>query len=405
MADKPHAPQTLDGAWREFHAAQADVRAAVEATPRFRNDAGHRSQAGHMLAEAQAMAYGFAIAPRLDPPQVYTRTWYSHVYTLGGTSPDFYYGALFLDGKCSYRVSGRFGDFKIILMQVYSHLLGHPQSKMLTNVDFATFERGPDGSFEAIVSANPQPGNWVPLDPHSDYNFIFLRRMTDDWYGDRGALDIVPLNAPAPHRDLEEAAMAQRIDTAAHFLRFVTQQWGVGIYDLYLAKNGGRKNVTTVVPGESIAADYIGSPSTNYVFGVYDIAADEALIIDSEVPQAGYWSLQVMDVWCRSFDFIHRQTDVNMARAVVDRDGRYRGVIALSDPGVANWLDPMGRHEGTICGRSYQSRALLAAPVTKLVKLADLRQHLPADTTFVTPEQRRAALEYRRRGYMKMYGE
>jgi hypothetical protein len=65
----------------------------------------------------------------------------------------------------------------------------------------------------------------------------------------------------------------------------------------------------------------------------------------------------------------------------------------------------MGRHEGTICGRSYQSRALLAAPVTKLVKLADLRQHLPADTTFVTPEQRRAALERRRRGYMKMYGE
>ena len=327
------------------------------------------------------------------------------MYTLGGTSPDFYYGALFLDGRRRYKISGRFGDFKIILMQVYSHLLGHPQSKMLTNVDFATFEQGPDGSFEAIVSASPQPGNWVPLDPDSEYNFIFLRRMTDDWHGDRGELDIVPLDTPAPHRDLDEAVMAQRIDMAAHFLRFVAKQWGVGIYDLYLAKNGGRKNVTTVVPGESIASDYIGSPSTNYVFGVYDIAADEALIIDSEVPQAGYWSLQIMDVWCRALDFIHRQTDVNMARAVVDRDGRYRSVIALSDPGVANWLDPMGRHEGTICGRSYQSRALLAAPVTKLVKLAELPQHLPADTTFVTPQQRQAALEHRRRGYMRMYGE
>ena len=66
------------------------------------------------------------------------------------------------DGKRKYKISGRFGHFRIILMQVYSHLLGHPRSRMLANVDFATFTREPDGSFEAIVSASPQRGNWVP---------------------------------------------------------------------------------------------------------------------------------------------------------------------------------------------------------------------------------------------------
>jgi hypothetical protein len=169
--------------------------------------------------------------------------------------------------------------------------------------------------------------------------------------------------------------------------------------------NKQQKNVVVVAPGESIASDYAGSPTTNYIWGVYEIADDEALIIESDVPEAGYWSTQLFDVYCKPFDFVNRQSDVNMSRAVVDSDGKYRCVIALNDPGVANWLDPSGRREGTIVGRNYHAKSMLATPVTKLVKAADVRKYLPADTKFVTPAERVQALEYRRRGYMKMYGD
>lgn len=377
----------------------------MEATPRFRDNPDHRAQMYYSLAEAQAMAYNFAIAPRVDRPYLHTHSWFSYFYTLGGTCPDFYYGTLFLDGKHNYRLKGRFGDLKLILMQVFSHLLGHPDSKMLANADFATFEQNADGSFEAIISATPHKGNWIPLDASSDYNFIFVRRAIADWHGDRGELKIELIDGPIGYDELDQEAMARRISTAADFMKFLVEKWNVGIYNMYLNQNKQQKNAVVVAPGESIASDYAGSPTTNYVWGVYEIADDEALIIESDVPEASYWSTQLFDVYCKPFDFVNRQSDVNMSRAAVDSDGKYRCVIALNDPGVANWLDPSGRKEGTIVGRNYHAKSMLATPVTKLVKAVDVRKHLPADTKFVTPAERVQALEYRRRGYMKMYGD
>ncbi len=400
-----NANSKLVEAWKKYYLGIDAARQAMEATPRFRDNPDHRAQMYYSLAEAQAMAYNFAIAPKVDQPWFHTHSWFSYFYTLGGTCPDFYYGTLFLDGKRSYRITGRFGDLKLILMQVFSHLLGHPESKMLMNADFSTFKKNADGSFEAIISATRQEGNWIPLDPQSDYNFIFVRRAIADWHGDRGELKISLIDGPIDYDELDQEKMASRLETAAHFLKFLVDKWNIGIYDMYLEKNSGKKNVVVVAPGDSIASDYAGSPTTNYVWGVYEIADDEALIIESDVPEAGYWSMQLFDVFCKPFDFVNRQSDVNMSRAVIDGDGRYRCVIALKDPGVANWLDPSGRKEGTIVGRTYHAKSMLRTPEIKVVKAADLRKHLPADTTYLTPAERQRALAYRRDGYMKLYGD
>ena len=78
-------------------------------------------------------------------------------------------------------------------------------------------------------------------------------------------------------------------------------------------------------------------------------------------------------------------------------DGKFRAVIALTDPGVPNWLDPAGFTEGTIYGRWYDCSSH-PTPTLKRVKLADLAAHLPPDTPHVTPEQRAAELAARVRG-------
>ncbi len=41
----------------------------------------------------------------------------------------------------------------------------------------------------------------------------------------------------------------------------------------------------------------------------------------------------------------------------------------------------------------------------KQVKLADLRRHLPADTRYVSPEERARQLAYRRTGYQRLFGD
>lgn len=398
---------TLEAAWEKYHASVERARAIMTGVPRLANEPAHKALIYQSLIEAQAMAYNFAVAPRMEPPLVHTHTWYSCFYTLGGTSPDFYYGALFLDGRKTYRLSGRFGDLRMILLQGYSHLMGHPQSRMLGNFDLSMFDRDADDAFEVTISATEHPGNWIPLDPDSRYNFFFVRRALADWNQDRGTLDISLVDgaSAATAEPSQDQALAERLSLAADFLHYLAINWCVDLYDLYLNCNQGEKNRVAVIAGSQIASDFVGSPTTNYIWGIYDIADDEALIIESDVPQARYWSLQLFDVLCRPFDFVHHQTDVNLSRAVIDPDGKLRVVISKRDPGVANWLDACGTNEGIIVGRTYHPDNTIAQPLTRKIKLAELDDHLPSDTRRVTAQQRREILDYRRRGYLRLYGE
>src|SRR5690606_3501918 len=101
---------------------------------------------------------------------------------------------------------------------------------------------------------------------------------------------------------------------------------------------------------------------------------DEAIITEMEVPKgSAYWSLQVGDLWARSHEFVHRQSDVNMSRAIIDEDGIFRAVISLQDPGIPNWLDPGGYRAGIAAMRNYHAETL-PVPTCRVVRFADLRR-------------------------------
>jgi hypothetical protein len=132
-----------------------------------------------------------------------------------------------------------------------------------------------------------------------------------------------------------------------------------------------------------------------YLPAAYELADDEALIVETELPkQRRYWNFQLNDPYFNATEYVYRLSSTNGHFAHVSSDGRFRAVIAQSDPGVPNWLDAAGFSEGTIYGRWYDCDSH-PVPTMKRVKLADVRAHLPADTPVVTPEQR--AEELRRR--------
>ncbi|MFA5632716.1 MAG: DUF1214 domain-containing protein [Porticoccaceae bacterium] len=397
--------QLLRDAWEEYQRTTEEMRELVESSDRFRNSPENRAKAYHGLIEAQAMAYNLALAPRVEYPVIHNRFWYGDLYTLGGNSPDFYYGTLFLDGSREYRLTGNYGDYRMIIAQSFSHVLGHPDSKMLGNYEFDKFELGDDGSFEVILSADKHEGNWIPLDRNSKYNFVFVRRAVSDWNDELGHMELSLIGEKHYYDELDILAQAERIHNAAHVLRYLVRQWNVDVYQQFLDANDGEKNTVKLLPGTVNAESTMGSPSTFYVWGAYELADDEALIIEMDVPDAGYWSIQLFDVWTKPLDFINRQTDVNMSRAAIDSDGKYRVVISARDPGVTNWLDTGGRKEGGIVGRNYLSRAVPGDPVARLVKFSEVHENLPKETKMVTPAERREALEYRHKSYLKMFNE
>ncbi len=405
MSLDPTSPG-LVAAWQRFYAAQAEVLGWMTSEPRFHDQPQHRAKAYHTLMEALAMAYNFAVAPRMFHPRLQVNTgWFSDFYTLGQNGPDLHYAVLFLDGAQTYRLTGEYGDCKLILFQLIKHLSGHPDSRMIGDHDLEAFVAS-DGTFDIVLSADQQPGSWIPLDRSCDRHFVLMRRFMAA-PGDRPAtLKLERTSAlPDTHYDddeFDEAAMARRIDAATDFLRYLIRDFNLNLFKFYVGVGGGFNNMA-FLPGT--VTSQVGSSFSNYAMTGFDLEQDESLIITLDpLPDGVYWSFQLGDVWSRSLNYMYRQTSLNMAQVVMDGDGACRVVVAHLDPGIANWLDTTGRVQGTVVFRNYKASGQ-PIPHTAKVKLSDLAAHLPADTRRVSAVERAAYLKCRHQAYLALHGE
>ena len=88
---------------------------------------------------------------------------------------------------------------------------------------------------------------------------------------------------------------------------------------------------------------------------------------------------------------------MNGFTARTDADGLFRTVISAQDPGVPNWLDTTGLRTGIIQAR-FEGCDSWPEFKTSVIKVADVRSHVPADTPMITAEQRDASIRVRRKG-------
>lgn len=151
-----------------------------------------------------------------------------------------------------------------------------------------------------------------------------------------------------------------------------------------------------------------GGMSTNiYCGGIFELEADEALIVEQHQPvEPDYIGFCLGNMWGESLDFANYQSSLNGLQSYRDSDNAIRYVIAHRDPGVANWVDTTGHPEGYMCIRwaySVKPKENLPSAKVKKVKLSEVMQHLPAETRLITPEQRRAAIAVRQEHVQRRY--
>ena len=131
---------------------------------------------------------------------------------------------------------------------------------------------------------------------------------------------------------------------------------------------------------------------------IYQFDKGEALILETDIPSVHkYWNIQVTDAIWNQVEMIYRQSSLNGFQAKLDPDGKFRAVVSAEDPGIANWLDSGGSYYGMLIGRWYGCDTHPVAQLKK-VKLSELKDHLPPDSHWVTPEERNEALHRRRIG-------
>jgi hypothetical protein len=391
----------IDQAWKKYLDDVEEVRQLFLTESIIKEHPETEAAAYSLLHQTIALSYNLVMAPRQDYPLFYLQSYMDPYVYLGHLPcPDFVYRHAFLNGKRTWRIWGKRNTSHWTDIQVHTGFWGEPGFTCHGNYDLDDFHIDADGSFEIIASAEPHEGNWMKLDSGSANNTFLIRQTTYDW--DREVpieFNIEPLDdQPASPIVLGNDEVIRRLDLAGRMMKHCVSIWTAPASRRLLRH--AEKNAFVVRSGDGGRG---ANPLAQYAQGVFEIADDEALIIEADVPHAKYWSIHLGNWWWETLDYSHHKSSINGFQAAIDSDGQFRAVLSRRDPGVPNWLDSIVWNTGMMLMRWYRADSELAIR-TKKVPFAELRQHLPANTPVVTPDQRKEELTRRHQSTLRRYG-
>ena len=306
---------------------------------------------------------------------------------------DTIYKSCLIEKGGSYLLRGDRGTVRmIILAQMGPDTLRtgkhHP---LLGQIDFDDLAVDEDGAFEVVISPErpvDYKGDWFLLDP--DCEKLMVRIVACDWGVEReprfgiARLDVDEAKGRLSTEQLNEAFAEIPSIAAVCALAFPTH-----VEELRDEGYVNRFKIFDVSQMSGLAGQF-------YYEGAYELADDEALISEVRVPDSyKYWSIILTNDLYETTDWYNNQSSLNDMQGLVDDDGVFRTVISARDPGVHNWLDISGYPTGAIQGRWFEASEK-PMPTLRKVRMADVLEHLPESTRFVSPQQRAIALRNRR---------
>lgn len=306
----------------------------------------------------------------------------------GGPNQDNAYHHARVDPRRRYRVAGRMNScehFVITLRVGFMHM-----KEWGTRASVTSVERGirPGEPFEVLFGGDGTDPAFVPIP--EGVTTLSLREYYVDWQEAEPAtftiecLDDLP-KPPRPDAD----GLARQLDHAVEQVESSMFGWNE-----YLNEHRAKTADNVFAPQQTVAK---GLSDARYAFLFWDLAPDEVLVIETDVPRARYWGLQLATLgWFEQVDPIHRITSINQHQAVPSSDGRVRFVLAHDDPGVPNWLDTGLHASGLLTYRWFWPESD-PNPTSRVVERAALREALPADTPEVDAATRRAEIRARKR--------
>jgi hypothetical protein len=346
-----------------------------------RNSVDYASGMRHLMV---LLAVGIDEALRVDPDPVLavTRTSTDDILTWGMECPDCIYLRATLRGGETYRLFGNRGTARYVGLQTMNGIA----STANTLVD--ELEVDADGDFEVVLSADEHEGNWMRVE--GDHPTLVVRHFFYDWDAEQpSVLQIERIGdetAPKNRSVAADVAVSRQIRALGEFVHDNLK--------FFLDFNAGPP-VNGFMP--PIDRSAMGAAAENRpVIGRYELQPDEALILEVEPPEGVYWSYSLGNQWWETIHYGRHQSSLNAHQAKIDADGVLRVVVSSRDPGVANWLDTAGHSNGAMILRCVRTETA-PTPSARVVKVADVLAELPADTAMVSPAERAAIIEARRR--------
>jgi hypothetical protein len=286
---------------------------------------------------------------------------------IGNDNPDNLYHNTTIDGRYDYRITGNRGTVPYLSMGTkrggYQATGGMEPTGQ---VEFDQLEIAPDGSFELIMSAKEQKGNWLPMQP--DSNMMIVRQTFQDRAKEVPATYEIECIGESPDTKLDVDSFERKMMAAVNFVSNTANIF-VDWMDIYA------KHINQLPSDDQERCQAAGGDRTiHYLQGYWKLAPDEALVIEAKkIPNCASWNFQLSDYWMESLDYANYKVHVNKHTAVYEDDGSVRIVVAHEDPGAGypNWLTTQGHNEGGMLFRWIEADE--HPPVeTRVVKLSEL---------------------------------
>ena len=317
----------------------------------------------------------------------------------GGDNTDAYYSGAPINGKNTYRVTGKRGTarfFAITVLENGNTPWGGGVTGNLIDSDVIVDK---EGNFELTVSPEPDPGNrgnWIQSTPNAWR--ITFRQFFADWENEEPMKARIDRINELEHDPMLSAAdVARGLGGAADWVRSSTAYWA-GMLDKWKAQPNTflsygqlEDNKIDFTPG--------GAPLISYWF----LPRDEAIVVRVRPPEADYWAVEFGNYWWETMDYRNRLSNTNCHYAHLEDDGELILVIAHEDTGHPNWLDPSGHEEGYVTVR-WIGADHYPVPEATQVKLHELDSYLPKGGKRLNSAERKKQIAERRRGVLNRFG-
>ena len=349
----------LEGRLRDGDRALEDERDLLE---------GYRWMFSILQVGVDAFVWADAARPRFVEIVGPTKKW-------GGDNSDAYYRYAPVDPATTYRVSGRRGDAVYFSLTVYGGPRdGRYSERIVASINERDLSFGPDGTFEFTLSPEEHDATpWLRLEPDA-VCAITRDYLEDPEHGQRMEWQIEAIGADPQGWDVDDEELARRFRAAT---TWVDEQ--AAIVPVKLA------DPNTMADPYPVPRQTFGwaAGDASYAMGSFDLAPDEALVIEGRSPENAFWNCCLWNELLHTFDYAYATTPsagdgsgrvtINGAQTTLEADGSWRIVVSEQDPGLPNWLWTQGHRHGLIWFRWFLPVATPDPLTTRVVKVADLR--------------------------------
>jgi len=360
VADELREKVLSGRAWAEFCDALKEAGALVQG-PSAPDDPLDRTEGYRFLM--RLVRYGFESFLEYNDPLHPTLHRGSHeTIKIIHENPDNLYLGARVDGRRRYRVWGTLGGARWMSFNVHAGAFGAGGRGTAEALDARSLALGPGRRFELFLGGERNGrANWMALP--ADAGSLIVRQTFADRASELPSrLAIERLEAHEAPATLAPEQVGFALAATPALMRALAEMALSWSGDLEKDKN----RFAEVMPA---AAAIFRDPDIQFHVAYFDLAPDEALVVEARPPACDYWMFVLSNHWLETLDYTRHRITLNNHSAVLEADGTVKLFVSARDPGHPNWLDTAGHARGTIGVRWVGKGVAEVIPSARVVRL------------------------------------